>query len=335
MQRFVQLAFDLFGAVPQTPAPVRRARSPRRAPKPVATPATPDSLFPEAEATHAPEVPASREERSFTALQPPAEPMAQVFAPATWHHPRANRLLRLGACEVAYEFKRGKRRTIGLSVGPDGLSVSAPRWTPLGEVEALLHDKADWVLDKLQGAHDRARELARARTVWADGAEFEFLGQRVRLRIDPAHAFTEVGAVLEPDASDPDGCARLRLGLAHNASETQVRDAAQAWLMRQAKRVFAERLDLFAPRLGVRYERLRLSSAGTRWGSASVDGTIRLNWRLVHLRLDMIDYVVVHELSHLRHMDHSPQFWDVVASVMPDHAQRRKALRQAAVPLDG
>jgi len=99
-------------------------------------------------------------------------------------------------------------------------------------------------------------------------------------------------------------------------------------LMRQAKSLFAQRLDHFALQLGVRYERLRLSSAGTRWGSASADGTIRLNWRLIHLKPDMIDYVVVHELSHLRHMDHSPQFWDVVASVMPDHALRRKALNQ-------
>jgi predicted metal-dependent hydrolase len=263
----------------------------------------------------------------------PAESLSQVFAPTTWHHPRANRSCRLGACEVAYEFKRGKRRTIGLSVSPEGLTVSAPRWTPVGEVEALLRDKSDWVLEKLQRARDRAGELAQARTVWADGAEFDFLGQRVRLVIDPTHGFSEVGAVLQPPPEDDDGLSTLRLGLAHNASEVQIRDAAQAWLMRQAKRIFAERLDLFAPQLGVSYQRLRLSSAGTRWGSASVDGTIRLNWRLVHLRMDMIDYVVVHELSHLRHMDHSPQFWDVVASVMPDHAQRRRALKQAAVPL--
>ena len=132
----------------------------------------------------------------------------------------------------------------------------------------------------------------------------------------------------------PDGGHGLRLGLAHNATEAQIRDAAQAWLMRQAKRVFAERLDHFSPLLGVRYEKLRLSSAGTRWGSASADGTIRLNWRLIFLSMDMVDYVVVHELSHLRHMDHSPRFWDVVASVMPDHRERRQALRQVAVPPD-
>jgi hypothetical protein len=257
-----------------------------------------------------------------------------VFQPGTWHHPRANRLLVLGSCEVAYEFKRGKRRTIGLSVGPDGLSVSAPRWTPVGEVDALLHTKSAWVLEKLQRARERAGELAQARTVWANGAELDFLGQRVRLVLDPAHGFTQVGAVLEAAATKPsDALATLRLGLAHSASEAQIRDAAQAWLMRQAKRLFTERLDHFAPLLGVRYEKLRLSSAGTRWGSASADGTIRLNWRLIHLKLEMVDYVVVHELSHLRHMDHSPQFWDVVASILPDHQQRRQALKRAAVPL--
>ncbi|MGE0097927.1 MAG: M48 family metallopeptidase [Hydrogenophaga sp.] len=294
MQRFVQLALDFLGGpVPAEPAAVPVPR--------------------------VPEPPA-----------PPALSMAQVFQPAAWHHPRANRMLRLGSCEVGYEFKRGKRRTIGLSISTDGLSVRAPRWTPVGEVEALLHDKSAWVLEKLQSARERASELDRARIVWADGVELDYLGARLRLVLDPSHGFTQVGAALE----NGDGGATLRLGLAHNASEGQIRDAAQAWLMRQAKALFTERLDHFAPQLGVRYTKLRLSSAGTRWGSASADGSIRLNWRLIHLKMEMVDYVVVHELSHLRHMDHSPSFWDVVASVLPDHVQRRRALREAAVPLD-
>ncbi|WP_310568205.1 SprT family zinc-dependent metalloprotease [Hydrogenophaga sp.] len=302
MQRFVQLALDfLTGPEPVVPAP--RPAGPRAvAPRPPA---------------------------DATAV--PAEPLSAVFQPGTWHHPRANRLLKLGHCEVAYEFKRGKRRTIGLTVNPDGLTVSAPRWTPLGEVEALLHDKADWVLEKLRSARERAQALDRARTVWADGAECGYLGQTLRLVLDPAHRFTQAGAEL--CAPGDDGVALLRLALPAQATEAQIRDVAQAWLMRQAKRVFAERLAQFAPQLGVRYKTLRLSSAGTRWGSASADGTIRLNWRLIHLSLEMVDYVVVHELSHLRHMDHSPQFWDVVASVMPDHLQRRQALKRAAVPL--
>jgi predicted metal-dependent hydrolase len=260
---------------------------------------------------------------------PPAESMTAVFQPGTWQHPRANRRVRLGGHDITYEFKRGKRRTIGLSVGPEGLSVRAPRWTTVGEVEAFIHEKAGWVLDKLRASQERAGALERARTVWADGAELDFLGQRVSLRLDPAHAFEQVGAALVP--GEGGAMATLWLGLPHQAGEAQIRDAAQAWLMRQAQQVFGESLQRFAPQLGVSYKRLRLSSAGTRWGSASADGTIRLNWRLIHLKPEMIDYVVVHELSHLRHMDHSPQFWDVVASVLPDHLERRKALKQVAL----
>ena len=125
----------------------------------------------------------------------------------------------------------------------------------------------------------------------------------------------------------------LRLALAGNAGSTQVRDAAQAWLMRQARRIFTERLDHFAPRLGVRWNKLSLSNAATRWGSASIDGSVRLNWRLIHFALPTIDYVVAHELAHLRHMDHSPRFWDVVRSVLPDYEQARGSLKDGLVPL--
>ena len=110
----------------------------------------------------------------------------------------------------------------------------------------------------------------------------------------------------------------LRVALLPTASATQIRDAVQAWLMRQA-------LDLFA-------QRLALSSAGTRWGSARSDGSIRLNWRLLHFALPVIDYVVAHELSHLRVMNHSPLFWDTVRSVVPDYPVQRTRLKDDSVP---
>lgn len=288
MQRFVQLALDLFG----DPAP-EPLREPQRSTVPAA----------------------------------PALPMGEVFQPGTWHHPRANRLVRLRGCEVGYEFQRGKRRTIGLSVGAEGLSVRAPRWSTFGEIEAVLHEKAGWVIDKLVEARERAARQARSRVRWADGAELPLLGEPLRLQLDPAHGFSGRGAALDAATRT------LRIGLPHHANEAQIRDAAQAWLMRHARSVFTERLDHFAPQLGVRWTRLSLSNADTRWGSASADGRIRLNWRLIHLSMEMVDYVVVHELSHLRHMDHSPRFWDVVASVMPDHAERRRALKESALPL--
>ena len=102
--------------------------------------------------------------------------------------------------------------------------------------------------------------------------------------------------------------------------------------MRQARRIFTERLDHFAPRLQVQWRKLSLSSAGTRWGTARSDGSIRLHWRLVHFRVDVIDYVVAHELSHLRVMDHSPRFWDTVRSVLPDYQHLRGQLKDESIP---
>ena len=161
-----------------------------------------------------------------------------------------------------------------------------------------------------------------------------FLGESVIVVLDPRHGFDAVGAVLNSDADALPGVPRLTLhvGLPHTATPQQMRDAVQAWLMRQAKRLFTERLEHYAPLLGVQWRKLSLSSAGTRWGSASADGSIRLNWRLIHFRLPVIDYVVAHELSHLRVMDHSPRFWDTVATVMPGYAALRGQLKDEALP---
>jgi predicted metal-dependent hydrolase len=98
-------------------------------------------------------------------------------------------------------------------------------------------------------------------------------------------------------------------------------------LQGEAKRVFAERLAIYSEKLGVQYSSFALSSASTQWGSCTADGRIRLNWRLMHFALPNIDYVVAHELSHLREMNHGPQFWTTVQSVLPEFEIARKALR--------
>jgi predicted metal-dependent hydrolase len=255
------------------------------------------------------------------------------MAPLAFAHPRGSRQARLGDCVVAFEFKRASRKTIGFVVGPDGLTVSAPRWVPLYEVDKAVQEKSLWILKKLRESAERQARMASARIEWRDGTVIPFLGESIIVVLDPRQA-TSGAAQLNTDASALAGVPRMTLhvGLPHDASPERIRDAVLAWLMRQAKRLFEERLNHFAPQLGVHWKKLSLSSAGTRWGSAKSDGSIRLNWRLVHFRQSVIDYVVAHELAHLRVMDHSPRFWDTVASVMPNHAQLRAQLRDDAIP---
>ena len=258
----------------------------------------------------------------------PADPPAAapiLPAPADARHETC-----LGGHRVAYALRRARRRSIGLTVGPEGLVVSAPRWVPMGEVESALQAKAAWILRKLQSQQERARRQLDARVDWRDGALLPFLGESVILVLDPR----ATGAMLHAADGTLPGVPRLtlHLGLPHDAGAAQVRDAVQSWLQRQARRIFDERCAVFAARLGVRMRRLALSSAGTRWGSAGADGTVRLNWRLVHFALPVIDYVVAHELAHLREMNHSPAFWDVVRSVVPGYEQARATLRDSVLP---
>ncbi len=262
----------------------------------------------------------------------PNRPVPPVAVPLPPSGPSAGprHEIRLGEHRVAYALRRARRRSIGFTIGPDGLTVSAPRWVGSGEIESALRDKGPWILRKLHEQGERRRRLEAARIQWADGASLPFLGETVILVIDPRVS----GAVLNTDATALPGVPRLtlHLGLPVDAGAEQIRDLAQSWLQRQARRVFEERCALFAPRLGVQVRRLSLSSASTRWGSASADGSIRLHWRLVHFALPVIDYVVTHELAHLREMNHSPAFWDVVRSVLPDFEDARGHLREQVVP---
>ena len=249
-------------------------------------------------------------------VAPPAEPLAQGFT-----HAAANRHALLQGVTVSYRFERSRRKSIGFTVGPEGLVVRAPGWVPLREVDAAVQEKADWILAKLQQARERARQPLAPPQAWVHGADLPYLGGTVRLCVLARGQLPDV----------PEGVAALPLNLPPEASAIQVREAAEAWFKKKARALFEERLRYFGPQLGVQHQRLSLSGARTRWGSARTDGHIRLNWRLIHLPLAQIDYVVVHELAHLRVMDHSPRFWDTVEAVMPDWRERRRRLRDHAL----
>ncbi|MGJ7528470.1 M48 family metallopeptidase [Variovorax sp. GB1P17] len=319
MQGLLQFTMDLFEGLgsefaPQPPAAPKRVRKSK-----------PPALPPVA-APFVPPAPMTQADRDA----PPAVPLSDTLTLANFAHPQATREVVLGSARVAYEFKRGKRKTIGFLVGAEGLSVRAPRWVALRDVDAAIREKADWILRKLTETQQRHARVEATRIEWKNGAEFPFMGEPVVIQLDPKHGFASVGGTL--DAAVGDGPRTLRLAVAQNAEPSQIRDAAQAWLMRQARRLFIERLDHFAPRLGVSWQKLSLSNAATRWGSASADGSIRLNWRLIHFGLPVIDYVVAHELAHLRVMDHSHRFWETVESVVPDYDVLRQKLKDEAVP---
>lgn len=252
-----------------------------------------------------------------------------VLREALLRPPQADREVRLGAWTIGYRLRRATRRTIGFVVGPDGLTVSAPRWVGEPQIEHALQLKARWILVKLAEQGRRLTQQDAARVDWRDGTVLPWLGEDLRIRLAP-HLTRTVLQEPAPLTGEP---RTLHLRVPAGADAAAIRTAVQRWLQQQARALFEARIDHHAPALGVRVTRLRLSSARTRWGSASSDGSIRLNWRLVHFPLATLDYVVVHELAHLREMNHGPAFWAIVRAALPDYEQRRRHLKDGVVPL--
>lgn len=205
-----------------------------------------------------------------------------------------------------------------------GLTVRAPLRASMVQIEAVLQDKARWVHSKLSDSAQRQERLPTVQ--WQHQSMLPYLGGSLQLALNPAAP--RGGDLL----SVGEGRWVLHLPLAPDSQPTAVRAAVAAWWLRHARDLLLQRLQRFAPLVGVQWRSLRLANPRTRWGSAKTDGSIMLNWRLLHYRLPVLDYVVVHELSHLRVMDHSPRFWAVVAQTCPDYARLRAELREQPAP---
>jgi len=260
---------------------------------------------------------------------PPSQPLFKAPPPAPRHlipsppvaegEPPLKRIV-LGAHTVDYALRRSARRSIGFMIDDEGLRVTAPRRCTQVDIDNAIRAKQRWILTKLlERGERRARHQERTPIEWKDGARLPYLGGEITLRLEEA-----ARSHCQFDA----GSGELWIGVVPGLSEWQLKERVKLWFQAEAKRLFRERLEFFAPQLGVSYQAFALSSAGTRWGSCTIEGNIRLNWRLVHYAPALVDYVVVHELAHLREMNHSPAFWATVGEVYPDYDGARLALKK-------
>ncbi|MEO5843524.1 MAG: SprT family zinc-dependent metalloprotease, partial [Caldimonas sp.] len=244
---------------------------------------------------------------------PAAPTAAQTAAPETGcadtlsRHSQATRELLLAGQRIAFRLARVRRRSIGFVVDANGLTVRAPKWVALRDIDDAVREKERWILARLAEQRERAAQLAASRVVWRDGASIDYLGRPLTLVLAANDELCAGETALVPAPADGAAPAprRLLVALPRDAGEERIRDAVQSWLQREAIRVFAGRAAHFSTLLGVRVARLSLSSASTRWGSANANGSVRLHWRLIQHPPATIDYVVAHELAHLREMNHS------------------------------
>lgn len=209
---------------------------------------------------------------------------------------------------MRYELIRSSRKTLALTVDRDGkLTVRAPLRTPLVQIEAFLTEKRGWVektLRRLAALPPKAEPFG-----LKEGAQLPYLGEIVTVRFsDVARVSLRDGALLVPFG-------------------TQEPAPVVRFLEAQARRELTARVGRLSQAVGLYPKTIRLTRAKGRWGSMSGRGTLSLNRALIHCPPEVIDYVVIHELCHIRQPNHSPAFWALVEQCLPDYRHRRDWLK--------
>ena len=224
----------------------------------------------------------------------------------------------LGGVAIPYALYRVRaRKRLSILVNHAGeVEVRGPARTAIRHAESFLRENEAWILNRLQ----QARERLAVRPALEDGASLPLLDGVLTLRLKGAHG----GAVRQVGGE---------LWLPGEGLDVGMQTALlEGWYRERARRHLAARLDHWSAVMGVTYGRLAIRAQKTRWGSCSSKGNINLNWRLLFAPSAVADYVVVHELCHLRHPDHSPDFWGLVAHHVPDHRALRDRLRAVRSP---
>ncbi len=232
-----------------------------------------------------------------------------------------------GRSTIAYTVERSARRTtLTIAVDlHDGVSVQAPRGAPAAAIAAAVRRKAPWVLRRLA-------DFAELRPVpppkeFVNGETFPYLGRGYRLK-----------AVARADCESPSTrmwggrlVVTVPSGVAGAELSGLIREALVAWYKAHARQRLPERVALFAERLGDVPPAVHVRDQQKRWGSCSKTGQLRFNWRIIMAPLPLVDYVVAHEVCHLKVKNHSSAFWRLLRRLMPDYEQRRARLRALGV----
>lgn len=236
---------------------------------------------------------------------------------------RLNRT-RFGNREISFTIVRtNRRKTVGIYVDPQsGIIVRSPRFLRIAEIREVVKKKAKWIIEKQRllknlGHAGTAREFISEET-------FPYLGREYRLKV------TKTDSKREETCKLINGkfVVNIDKHSAGNGAENAVRRVLENWFQERAAHKIGDRVRLYAQQTGRWPKRIEIKNHRSRWGSCSHDGVLRFNWKIIMAPLSLLDYVVVHELCHLIHLNHSPRFWKKVEAIIPDYISTRKKLRE-------
>ena len=232
------------------------------------------------------------------------------------------RVVVAGGRRVEYTLIQSSRSNVLFQALPEaGIRVYAPKYLRLRDIDAMVRERADQLVQMQRDVEARLDAERRAHPV-EDGSPILVEGRRRALRLRQG---TRRTGRVEGDA--------YWLTLPNPQSDPDVRAAIRSTLSALALRRIRERLELYAPRIGVTPGRVAIRDQKSRWGSCSRKGNLNFNWKLIMAPPQVLDYVVVHELCHLREFNHSPRFWSLVEAQMRDYEVWKKWLKTHAEDL--
>lgn len=209
--------------------------------------------------------------------------------------------------EIPYKLVRSNRKTLALTIDSEAcLVVRAPMEISEDVIHKFIRKKSRWIADKQRQVTDYG--VKQSAFVLEDGENVLYFGKSYTVLRKEAHNVTiEGNFILVP-------------------KDMTLDDFAE-WLRQQGEGIIRERMEYYANLMGVKYASVKMSEAKRRWGSCGAGNTINIAWRLVMCPQSVIDYVVVHELSHITYKDHSSKFWTRIATVMPNYKEAQDWLR--------
>ena len=228
--------------------------------------------------------------------------------------------LTIGLKKIAYQVRSSQRaRRLRLTVAPEGVEVVVPSRIGAHEIETFVDEHRGWIRDKVEKYQALAARHHGAERL-EDGAHIPFRGEPTPLTVKLADR-------VHPRVIEGDGfCLELPKNLRDEEREAAIEKALTRHLKRQANADALMAIERFGPPNDLSPSALRIKDQKRRWGSCTYAGVVNLNWRLILAPVDVFDYVVVHELCHLRHRHHKPPFWRLVGKVMPDFECHRRWL---------
>ena len=227
-----------------------------------------------------------------------------------------------GTSVIDFRVERSPRRkTVTIAVDANEVVLKAPTETSAEQLRDVVRSRGPWILQRI--AQFEELGPAPAPMEFVTGETCAYLGRHYRLKIDRIRGIPKPHAVLRGAFL----VVQVERELGADKRRDHVERTVTAWYRKQAGRRLPERVKLYAARAGLDFPPVLIRNQEKRWGSCSSTGELRFNWRIIMAPLSLVDYVVAHEVCHLKVRDHSAAFWKLLGTVMPDYEARRNRLR--------